>query len=384
VRLSRITSGGRLIPEIDGLRFAAITSVVAFHVYEYLHARVNFSAPGILNTALLNGQRGVPLFFVISGFILGRPFASHYIHNTPAPKLKEYFLRRFTRLEPPYLVALFAVFFGLAAFTSSRGVSHLLASVLYSHNLIYGSPNPFYGLAWSLEIEIQFYCLLPLLAFVYCLPRIPRRSLLAVIMLAGAFHLFPMPTRLSLSFFSWIQYFAAGTLLADLYIDGWNHKPHWRFDLASLVLWPTVFLISDGLAWVALPAIAVVLYASAFRSIFFQRVFTLPAIVIIGGMCYTIYLVHYPVVCVAGRLSPNPIMITALSLAGISAASLIFFVLIERPCMDKNWPSQLFNRNQRRVLHGVGSVGRVSSSGEADICAGLDVGNERKEVHGRE
>lgn len=85
----------------------------------------------------------------------------HYLCGSPAPKIKEFYLRRLTRLEPPYVLAIVAVFFGLAAFSTNHGFPHLFASLLYSHNLIYGQPNPFFGLAWSLEIEIQFYCLIP-------------------------------------------------------------------------------------------------------------------------------------------------------------------------------------------------------------------------------
>jgi Acyltransferase family len=103
INLSRITSGGKFIPEIDGLRFVAIASVVGFHIYEYLLSRRNIGPLGIIGTALLHGNRGVPLFFVISGFILGRPFAAHYLRGLPAPKLKEFYWRRLTRLEPPYL-----------------------------------------------------------------------------------------------------------------------------------------------------------------------------------------------------------------------------------------------------------------------------------------
>jgi peptidoglycan/LPS O-acetylase OafA/YrhL len=339
--LSRITSSGNFIPEIDGLRFVAIAAVVAFHIYEYLISRSGMSPFGIAGTALLHGQRGVPLFFVISGFILGRPFAAHYICGAPAPKLKEYYWRRVTRLEPPYLLAIIAVFMGLAAFSSDRGLPHLLASLIYSHNLIYGSPNPFFGLAWSLEVEIQFYLLIPLLAMVYTLPRRWRRLILAAFMFAGLLHLVPLPARFTLSILGWIQCFAAGLLLADLYTDGWNKSQNWIFDLCSISLWPAVFLIGDKAAWIALPFFALILYVAAFRAFMFRRFFTFTLVSTIGGMCYTIYLVHYPMISVAGRMAKNPLAITAVSLLAIAVASLIFFVCIERPCMDKRWPSRI-------------------------------------------
>ena len=341
MKLTRITSGGKFIPEIDGLRFIAIASVVIFHIYEYLHTRSGISIAGPLGTALTNGQRGVPLFFVISGFILGRPFAMHYLRGTPAPKLGEYFTRRLTRLEPPYLIALIAVFLGLAAFSSNRGVPHLLASLLYSHGIIYGAPNPFFGLAWSLEIEVQFYCLIPLLALIYCTPRVYRRSFLALLMFAGAFHLLALPERINLSILGWIQCFAAGLLLADLYSSEWDTRQHWGFDLMGVLLLSSVFLVPNRAFWILAPLLALGLYVSAFRSFAFRKMLNVGAIVTIGGMCYTIYLVHYPVISLAGKVAKAPLAMVAISLVAIATASLLFFMLIERPCMDKTWPAKL-------------------------------------------
>ena len=51
-------------------------------------------------------KRGVELFFAISGFILGIPFASHYLRGVPRVNLRRYFIRRLTRLEPPYIINL--------------------------------------------------------------------------------------------------------------------------------------------------------------------------------------------------------------------------------------------------------------------------------------
>lgn len=351
--LSRITSSGTFIPEIDGLRFVAIAAVVAFHIYEYLITRLGMSPLGVVGNAFLHGNRGVPLFFVISGFILGRPFAAHYLHGSTIPKLKDFYWRRVTRLEPPYLLALVAVFAGLVTFSSGRGLRHLLASAAYSHNLIYGTPNPFYGLAWSLEIEVQFYCLIPLLATIYMLPRLWRRILLVAFMFAGLDQLLSMPSRFNLSILGWIQCFAAGLLLADLYTDGWNQAQHWLFDLLSIALWPAIFLMGDKLAWIALPSVTLVLYVAAFRSFWFRNVFTSSVVTTIGGMCYSIYLVHYPMISLAGRISTNRTAVITLCLISITAMSLLFFVFIERPCMDKHWAERLFSYRPKQKTRAV-------------------------------
>src|SRR5207248_8852502 len=106
-------------------------------------------------------------FFVISGFILGLPFASFYRGLGPQVSLRQYFLRRLTRLEPPYILNL-AVFFALKVASQQYGfrelLPHFLSSCFYLHNLVYADESLVNTVTWSLEIEVQFYVLVPLLA----------------------------------------------------------------------------------------------------------------------------------------------------------------------------------------------------------------------------
>jgi peptidoglycan/LPS O-acetylase OafA/YrhL len=170
LQFKRITTQKRFIPQIDGLRFVAIASVVLFHVYAALE-RGAVPTPIPFNTDV--AKRGVELFFAISGFILGVPFASRYLANAPKVKLKQYFLRRLTRLEPPYFLSLFA-WAAMQDIVAHRSLAdmapHLAASAVYMHNLIFGAfPGAVNGVAWSLEVEIQFYCLVPLLALLFAI-----------------------------------------------------------------------------------------------------------------------------------------------------------------------------------------------------------------------
>src|SRR6266513_382861 len=88
----RITTSGNFIPEIDGLRFIAISSVVLDHIALYV-TDLSRHPMGLFEL----GGRGVELFFVISGFILAVPFASQHLCGGPRLGLRKYFLRRITR-----------------------------------------------------------------------------------------------------------------------------------------------------------------------------------------------------------------------------------------------------------------------------------------------
>src|SRR5690606_39048294 len=114
-KLTRVTSGGNLIREVDGLRFVAIFPVVVQHLHERFERNTSliFSTHPeyeISSFIASRGFIGVYIFFVISGFILALPFASHQIHGTKEVNLKSYYWRRITRLEPPYIIAMTSFF----------------------------------------------------------------------------------------------------------------------------------------------------------------------------------------------------------------------------------------------------------------------------------
>src|ERR1700719_822560 len=245
----RVTSGGKFVPEIDGLRFVAIAAVIAYHLNGTLVRYYNLRLPSLPAILLLNGERGVWLFFVISGFILALPFASHRLRGTPAPDLKHYFLRRLTRLEPPYVINILIC--GLLLFVVNHValaslLPHLLASLLYSHTFFYGDLSTINPVTWSLEVEVQFYLTMPLLALVFAVRKDWARRIIliaAMVISAVAQILWAHSFRSQFSIAYFIQFFLAGFLLADLRLSYADSYKKWWWDALSVMGWPIVFLM---------------------------------------------------------------------------------------------------------------------------------------------
>lgn len=114
------------------------------------------------------GWAGVPIFFVLSGFLLGLPFAEWQTGVRERPDLGRYFFRRMMRVFPAYYVQLLV----LAVVTYVAHGQLLIGSwsdaVRYSMMLFVPPPvgmtppNPVW---WTLPIELSFYFLLPPLAY---------------------------------------------------------------------------------------------------------------------------------------------------------------------------------------------------------------------------
>lgn len=309
---------------------------------------------------LTNGGRGVQLFFALSGFILGLPFAQHFIAGGTKPALRVYFRRRLTRLEPPYLLNVLICAALVAAVTPvslHQLMPHIAASVFYLHSFIYGAPSPVNSVLWSLEVEVQFYCLVPLLTQVYKIRSAGvRRGVLLVAMLGAGIvvPLFHPGPRLSLSILNFLPLFLAGMLLAELFSCAVlaDRQSSLLWDAVSLAGWPLVFLMPPGwMPWL-LPLLILPLYTAAFRGKLTSKLFSANWITIIGGMCYTIYLFHYQIISFVGRWS-SPLgrdqvfwryfaIQVAIIAVCILALSSGYFLLVERPCMQPDWPQRLY------------------------------------------
>jgi len=147
-------------PLVDGVRAIAALTIFAFHICFHL---------GLLSTDLLsrylgNLNVGVPIFFVVSGFLIYRPFVAARFAAASAPELAPYALRRAFRIVPAYWIALVIVtlILGLEAtvLTPSGVITYFGFLQAYDISTVIGG----IGQAWTLCIEVSFYVALPIWA----------------------------------------------------------------------------------------------------------------------------------------------------------------------------------------------------------------------------
>ncbi|MBL4847119.1 MAG: acyltransferase [Planctomycetes bacterium] len=319
---------------------------------------------------------GVPLFYCLSGFILCLPFGKEVLLDGKAISIRRFYARRLTRLEPPYIIALTA-FFLVHLFVLNESFAeafpHYLASLFYLHSIIYGEWSTILPVAWTLEIEVQFYLVAPFFARYYFARGLRLRRALLVIAVLGFATVETLclealaPYHLDRTLLTKAHYFLSGALICDVFITDreFFKKRAVRWDVlfavallgssAVRVLWGSAVLIDRFVFTASL----MIVFLCAFKGVLANRFFTHPWIYLTGGMCYTLYLLHYPfffftgtffgVAHVADIFSVNFLLQMLWNIPLLALVATPFYLLIERPCMDRLWPQKLASFLRRRA-----------------------------------
>lgn len=146
-------------PVLDTLRavgaIAVLTTHTSFQSGDYL-------GNGIWGTLLARMDVGVALFFVLSGFLLGRPWLARAADGIRGPSTRRYYDKRLLRIYPVYLLAAVVALVWVPE-NDGAGWRSWLSTLLLADP--YTSERLPHGLTqmWSLTAEIAFYAVLPLL-----------------------------------------------------------------------------------------------------------------------------------------------------------------------------------------------------------------------------
>lgn len=154
------TSG--LFPVLDSLRAVGAFAVLTTHVFFWSG---DYTRHGAVGTVLARLDVGVAVFFVLSGFLLSRPYLAAAALGGAFPSTGRYLWKRLLRIAPVYLLT---VVVALALIGSNRrlGPVDWLVTTFMLNTFV--DPSLPAGLTqmWSLAVEATFYLALPVVMLV--------------------------------------------------------------------------------------------------------------------------------------------------------------------------------------------------------------------------
>jgi len=214
------------LPAVEGMRACAAMGVVLTHV-----AFQTGTSGAVVGRLLHRFDLAVAVFFALSGFLLWRGHAAAARGLRNRPPTGHYLRSRLVRIMPGYVVAVVVI---LTLLPEANHASWTVWWANLTMTQVYVPLTLTAGLTqmWSLSVEVSFYLVLPILAFLARrLPVRARIPVIAVVALASlGWGLLPIHTVQGVNFLNWppayASWFAAGMLLAEWTVSplGWAHK----------------------------------------------------------------------------------------------------------------------------------------------------------------
>lgn len=376
----------RRIPSITGLRIAAALAVYASHV------GAPAGAPDFVSTFFRSGYCGVTVFFVLSGFVLAFNYFEEMRKPSPAG-LYEFFLARFARIYPLYLLVLLYVVVRQQALTGEADGwwEHVIALQAWDGSV--EDAYAFNGPGWSIGVEFFLYACFPLLIPLVAWLRSTRELLVAAGAVTAAmiglvlwFVLSGndgLPAIDPASAHRWLYRtpltrlgdFLLGILAARLFVQigglrsignlGRWLAPAAALAIVALMSWPALVATawSYDVAY-AIPAALLIFGLAVAPGGWLARGLSLPAVVLLGEASYAFYLVHLPAIGLLGAgqwvngVSGSIALLEAFNLGVIVLLAVGLHLTVERP--SRRW--------LRRRL----SVRRRSDSGPAPAASNAE------------
>lgn len=175
------------VASLTGIRAVAAILVVVTHA-----AYTTGKYPqGYLGLVLSRAEIGVPIFFVLSGFLLFRPWVAAASRASDpaaateykAPPVRRYAWHRVRRIMPAYVVTVLIAYLLYHFRTGGPNPGHtwmglfrnLTLTQIYTDNYLFSYLHQGLTQMWSLAVEAAFYVVLPLLAYLLLVVLCRRR-----------------------------------------------------------------------------------------------------------------------------------------------------------------------------------------------------------------
>jgi peptidoglycan/LPS O-acetylase OafA/YrhL len=344
--------GRAQLPALTGVRAVAAFLVLSLHATQNFPSSVSRSLPFVHS-----GHLGVDLFFILSGFIIAHVYLRKLVPLRAKP-IGVFLWHRFIRLFPAHAAVLIGlivlVLLARAAgiqFTSPSGWDardlpwHFL--MLHAWGVVdtanWNAPS------WSISAEWFAYLLFPVVAAAaLALPRFAALPLAAAVLLLAAIVYWLNGWWLKPA---WVgapalirveAEFICGLLLYCWMGDAMAMPSRWSDGLAFGAM--ATFAIGTALGFndfVLVALLAVTILGVAGRGVLVRAVFAQRAMVWLGEISYSIYLVHFPVLLVMrngierayglpGSVAMQTVLFAA-SLLVVTMAAAVLFYLVENP-----------------------------------------------------
>ena len=332
LRASNVTSAGGAsgrFQYIDGLRGVAAGAVMLYHFtgHRIFEGADGQNTLGSLRALCQYGNLGVPIFFVISGFVIAHSVG----HSKVGPRyLANFAVRRSIRLDPPYWIAIAAAVAGGLLSRSLVGeqgtpvptLGCIAAHVAYIYPVL--GYQPIESVFWTLVHEVQFYILyVVLLGVVQRLSGVDRPSpwLLLLFFCVSAI----------LSATGW--YHVTGLCLDTWYMFVLGVMSYWWFS-GDVSFWQIAAVAACIAGMLAIDpklykCAALATMGSVWAAIYFGTLASwlgFAAIQYLGTISYSLYLFHgivgWRVLSVGERLTGTSFLWSLVWLAGAIGASI--------------------------------------------------------------
>ena len=336
----------------DGLRGLAALWVVFYHLFhgDHINQLSQFLGKTISTIVFEYGNLGVPIFFVLSGFVMAVTTNNKHIGM---PQFKNFFLRRLVRISPPYYFSIAITLILLAVkihYVDHAGVfpslSNIAAHFLYLQGFLnYKQINVVY---WTLCYEIQFYLIFGFIMFLASKFEDNSRQQFSILIsstLIGLIWLFwssdenhsliYLYSQEHLLFINYWYAFSAGALV------GWLISKKNSFEIYAVLFCVSILIISaykQDIFALTSAITSISLYFALKKNkmctwLSFKWLQTL------GLISYSLYLIHNSVTGISARLVRKfldngvltDFIVLAFTIVSCLLLSYLMYLIIERP-----------------------------------------------------